>query len=118
MKDLIQATYANSDKLTYVYELPYLVTIDFGDTVIKATSPKKMDMVQCMLKYINKHKEVSWPEKFVTDLSKAKADDTEDYFSRFMNIYLEKVIKIQDVPKFKATIRSYRTDWKAAQAKT
>ena len=118
VKNLIQATYANSDKLTYVYELPYLVTIDFGDTVIKATSPKKMDMVQCMLKYINKHKEVSWPEKFVTDLSKAKADDTEDYFSRFMNIYLKEVIKIQDVPKFKATIRSYRTDWKAAQAKT
>lgn len=118
VKDLIQATYANSDKLTYVYELPYLVSIDFGDTVIKATSKKKMAMVQCMLKYIDKHQKVAWPEKFTTDLSNAKADDTEDYFSRFMTIYLKEVIKIQDIPKFKATIRSYRNDWKTAQAKT
>lgn len=118
VKDLIQATYANSDKLTYVYELPYLVSIDFGDTVITNTSKKQVLMAPFMLKYINKHPEVAWPKQFVTDLSNAKEKDGNDYFGRFMNIYLEKVIKIQDVPKFKSTIRSYRTDWKAAQAKT
>ena len=112
MKDLIQATYANSDKLTYVYELPYLVSIDFSDTIIKATSKKKMAMVNGMATYINKHQEVAWPEKFITDLSNAKENDGEDYFSRFMTIYLKEVIKIQDVSKFKATIRSYRTNWK------
>lgn len=118
LKNLIQTTYANSDKLTYIYELPYLVSIDFSDTIIKATSKKKMAMVNGMATYINKHQEVSWPEKFITDLSNAKENDGEDYFSRFMTIYLKEVIKIQDVSKFKATIRSYRTDWKAAQAKT
>ena len=118
LKDLIQTTYANSDKLTYVYELPYLVSIDFSDTIIKATSKKKMAMVNGMATYINKHQEVAWPEKFITDLSNAKENDGEDYFSRFMTIYLKEVIKIQDVPKFKSTIRSYRTDWKAAQDKT
>lgn len=118
VKDLIQATYANSDKLTYVYELPYLVSIDFGDTVITNTSKKQVLMAPFMLKYINKHPEVAWPKQFVTDLSNAKEKDGNDYFGRFMNIYLEKVINIQDVPKFKSTIRSYRTDWKAAQAKT
>lgn len=118
VKDLIQATYANSDKLTYVYELPYLVSIDFGDTVITNTSKKQVLMAPFMLKYINKHPEVAWPKQFVTDLSSAKEKDGNDYFGRFMNIYLEKVINIQDVPKFKSTIRSYRTDWKAAQAKT
>lgn len=115
LKDLIQTTYANSDKLTYVYELPYLVSIDFSDTIIKATSKKKMAMVNGMAAYINKHQEVAWPEKFITDLSKAKQDDSEDYFSRFMTIYLKEVIKIQDVSKFKATIRSYRTNWKAPE---
>ena len=118
VKDLIQATYADSDKLTYVYELPYLVSIDFGDTVITNTSKKQVLMAPFMLKYINKHPEVAWPKQFVTDLSSAKEKDGNDYFGRFMNIYLEKVINIQDVPKFKSTIRSYRTDWKAAQAKT
>lgn len=118
VKDLIQATYANSDKLTYVYELPYLVSIDFSDTVITNTSKKQVLMAPFMLKYINKHPEVAWPKQFVTDLSNAKEKDGNDYFGRFMNIYLEKVINIQDVPKFKSTIRSYRTDWKAAQAKT
>jgi hypothetical protein len=115
LKDLIQTTYANSDKLTYVYELPYLVSIDFSDTIIKATSKKKMAMVNGMATYINKHQEVAWPEKFITDLSNAKENDGEDYFSRFMTIYLKEVIKIQDIPKFKATIRSYRTNWKAPE---
>lgn len=117
VKDLIQAAYANSDKLTYIYELPYLVTIDFTDTVITNTSKKQVLMAPFMLKYINKHPEVAWPKQFVTDLSNAKEKDGNDYFGRFMNIYLEKVVNIQDVPKFKSTIRSYRTDWKAAQAK-
>lgn len=115
VKNLIQATYANSDKLTYVYELPYLVSIDFSDTVIAKNSPKKMNMVQNMQKYVNKHQEFSWPKQFVDDLSKAKEDDTEDYFSRFMTLYLKEVIKIQDVSGFKATIRSYRNAWKTAQ---